>query len=142
MPIFAALLWGLSYSIYGQVLKTISVPTLMVYVALANIGSALAFSAITGNKISLTSPFVNPELGLLLILVIISGASAWLIMLNVVKFVSPTYAAFGEVAYPLFVPIFSYLIFRRNEFDWGTILGGLLVMIGLFIMVYFKGKTS
>ena len=108
MPVVAAILWGLSYSIYGQVLKTISVPTLMVYVALANIGSALAFSAISGNKISLASPFVSTETALLLLLVIISGASAWMIMLNVVKFVSPTYAAFGEIAYPLFVPIFSY----------------------------------
>ena len=142
LPAISAVLWGLNFSIYGHLFKTLNVPTLFLYLGATYIVLALAVSCVGDAKISLLAPFETWSLGLLFCTVLLLGGTAWMITLNVVQQVSPTYAAIGEVAYPVFVPIFSYLIFRRNEFDVATIAGGFLIMLGLFIMIYFKSKAT
>ncbi len=142
LPAISAILWGLNFSIYGHLFKTLNVPTLFFYLGATYIALSIGFSSFSETKISLFAPFSEFKLGFAFCAVLIFGAIAWMITLNVVQQVSPTYAAIGEVAYPVFVPIFAYLIFRRNEFDWPTIAGGFFIMLGLFIMIYFKSKVS
>jgi len=87
-------------------------------------------------------PIHSPSTAALLFIAVAASWGAWLLTSTVTKHISPTYAAIGEVAYPIFVPIFAYLLFREKQWDWSTIAGGGLIFMGLFILIFSKIRGS
>src|SRR5262249_245913 len=47
-----------------------------------------------------------------------------------------TLASLIEVSYPFFVAVFAWLFFRETQFNWPTVLGGVLILSGVAV-VYF-----
>jgi drug/metabolite transporter (DMT)-like permease len=43
-------------------------------------------------------------------------------------------AGLVEISYPLFIIIFSFLILKETNIDFKTIIGGLLIIIGVVII--------
>ncbi len=43
-----------------------------------------------------------------------------------------------EISYPIFIAIFSYLLFRENQINTATIAGGILIFLGIFIIFTFN----
>lgn len=50
-----------------------------------------------------------------------------------------TLASLIEISYPVFVSLFAFLIFRDNQVNIGTIIGGLLIMVGTSVVIYTNG---
>jgi drug/metabolite transporter (DMT)-like permease len=50
------------------------------------------------------------------------------------KNTSATYMAFAEISYPLFIPIFAYLLFARQELSPSISIGGGLILLGSIII--------
>lgn len=42
--------------------------------------------------------------------------------------------AFAEISYPLFIPIFAYLLFARQELSPSISIGGGLILLGSIII--------
>jgi drug/metabolite transporter (DMT)-like permease len=47
-----------------------------------------------------------------------------------------TLASLIEITYPVFVALFSYLMFRHVQVNASVILGGLMVMAGAGLIIY------
>jgi uncharacterized membrane protein len=43
-----------------------------------------------------------------------------------------------EISYPLFIALFSFLIFREYSINTQTIIGGLLIFCGVIVIYYFN----
>lgn len=141
LPFLGAMLYALNYAILGAILKSMSIATFMFY----NLIVATFFTAIIiwfdRANLNMTQINTEPKTIGLLVLGMAAAWCAWLITTMVIKHVNPTYAAIGEIAYPVFVPLFAWLMFRDKQWDAATVIGGALVFLGLFVIVYAKVKT-
>ncbi|MFA6256481.1 MAG: EamA family transporter [Candidatus Absconditabacterales bacterium] len=61
------------------------------------------------------------------------------LILVAIKNKNATVASLIEISYPIFVVIFSYLLFKNTNLNTGTIFGGLLIIAGV-ILVYLANK--
>lgn len=141
LALTASLFWGLTYAIDGQILKHISVPTMLLTHALVMIASAGA--------IFLWQPETLPQD----IKTILSSRTVlWLVAAGTVAFIAAelaiwysvaegnaSLAAMLEIAYPLFTILFTYLLFRETQVNMATMLGGLLIFAGATV-VYIFGR--
>jgi drug/metabolite transporter (DMT)-like permease len=48
-----------------------------------------------------------------------------------------TLSSMVEITYPIFVALFSWLLFRQFHLSWTSIIGGLMIMSGVFL-IYLK----
>ena len=46
-----------------------------------------------------------------------------------------TYASLIEIAYPIFVALFAYLIFKENHLTWEVMLGGAFILVGTILVI-------
>ena len=141
LPFLGAMLYGFNYAILGSVLKSMSISTFMFYNFFV---SALFTSLIIWfdrANLNTTQITTEPKVVGMLVMGIAAAWCAWLITTMVIKHVNPTYAAIGEIAYPVFVPIFAWLLFRDKQWDMATLIGGGLVFAGLFVIIYSKLKA-
>jgi drug/metabolite transporter (DMT)-like permease len=44
-----------------------------------------------------------------------------------------------EISYPLFIALFSWLFFKENNLTRGTVVGGLLIAVGV-VVIYFLNQ--
>ena len=135
LPVIAAILWGLCYAFMEQSLKSISVATITLFFGIGSIIASLVIPLFGGSAINI-KPLLNKESFLIILVVILSARIADVATTYAIQNVSATYAALGEISYPIFIPIFAYLIFSRNQFNLHTIIGGLIILIGVGILIY------
>ena len=69
------------------------------------------------------------------------GIATWLMLQVTMQKISPTYLATGEIAYVLFVPLFSWLLFKEQTLDRYTVIAGFLILAGSAVMIYGKSVT-
>ncbi len=135
MPIIVALLWGLYYAITEYGLDIINIPTLYMVGGIVSFGLSFFVSKSTNTPINLD--FMKSYQGIALVALIVCISSfADLGSLFAMKNVSASYAAIGECIYPVFVPIFAYLIFQKMDFTPVQVLGGVVIMLGVGLVVY------
>jgi len=143
-PIIAAALYGLGFVLIERAMQSINVATYMFIGGVMGFVIAAALWVFKNEPISFS--FMNEKWTTIAIIV---GATAapglgWLLTTYAIKNVSATYAAFGEVSYPLFAIVFGFLLFGIRYFNWNVLIGGSLIMIGSFILVYgqIRAKTG
>lgn len=141
LPFLGAMLYGLNYAIMGSILKSMSVATFMFYNIIVSMAFTTGIIWFDRKNLVITQVMTEPKTIALLLLGITGAWCAWLITTMVIKHINPTYAAIGEIAYPVFVPIFAWILFRDKQWDMATIVGGALVFAGLFVIIYSKIKT-
>ena len=105
------------------------------------VGVALALHFLSSMHIDFAPTLTLPT-AFYIFLSVAGGIGAWLTMLVVTKNISATYAAIGEISYPIFVALFSYFFFRNRDLDWSMALGGLLIMVGSVIVITDKIKIG
>lgn len=49
-----------------------------------------------------------------------------------------TLAGLIEISYPIFIALFSYLLFKDNQLTPGSIAGALLIFSGIFVVYHFN----
>ncbi len=135
LPIIAAILWGICYALIEAGLKNISIPTLMFMFGTSALFAAILFHNFSTEKINFT-PLIEPKLLIICLAAMLASALANIAIYQSVKIFGATYTAFGEVLYPIFVPIFIWLIFGNNNINISTIIGGIIIISGVYIMIY------
>ncbi len=134
-PIFAAILWGISYALFEDLLQRISVATLTL--AYGVFGIFIALIVACGEKQPIDFKPVLSSFNLFFTLAVFAlvSVSATLLTTYATKYVSATYASIGEIAYPIFTVLFVYLIFGVNQLNTWTVIGGLMIMSGICVMI-------
>lgn len=142
LPFAGAMLYGLNYAILGVVLKSWSISTFMLYNLFVSAICTAVIIWFDRANLRLDHIQTEPRVLALLTLGLVAAWGAWFITTLVIKNVNPTYAAIGEIAYPVFVPLFAWLLFRDKQWDGATVIGGALVFLGLGIIIYSRMKAN
>jgi drug/metabolite transporter (DMT)-like permease len=75
------------------------------------------------------------EQWIILVIAITSLAGTSLVYLAI-NSRNATLASLIEISYPLFVAIFSYVLFRQMHINTSVVIGGILVMAGTALIIY------
>jgi drug/metabolite transporter (DMT)-like permease len=137
--LIASILWGLTYAIDEQVYKTVSIFTAL------SITSLFAFLA------TLFAAYLSGRLGPDLWLIGSSKKAFLLVMIGTLAFVAAeffiglsisnknaTLAGLIEISYPIFIAVFAELLFKEAVLNAMTILGAILVVIGVLLISIFN----
>lgn len=132
--LLAAILWGLNYSLSERILNSISPVTLL---ALEMTTGGILF-AIVANFTSLKQDWktlmVEPNLFWITLLEVIVVIIASFCIVVSVHAKNATAAGIIELIYPLFIILFSWLLFGENHVNTSVIVGGILIFIGVLLI--------
>ncbi|MCX6756274.1 MAG: DMT family transporter [Candidatus Nomurabacteria bacterium] len=129
----AAVCWGVVYALDQKVLEHISPISLMFFYSVFSVIVLLPFMLLNNNE--LFKSFFNSgkdNLTMASITIVLAIAANLLILFGI-KSLGASHASILEIAYPFFVILFSFLIFRTSPSIYFYI-GGLLIFIGSVII--------
>ncbi|MBP9669415.1 MAG: EamA family transporter [Candidatus Pacebacteria bacterium] len=136
---FASLFWGLTYAIDGQLLKHISVPTMIATHALiiSVVAAILSYSSGTF-KDDLTMIAASRSLLFLVLAGMCTFVVAELLIWYSIAESNASLAALIEISYPIFTILFAYLLFKEVQISIMSAVGGLFIFIGVTIIYWFN----
>jgi drug/metabolite transporter (DMT)-like permease len=138
----AAIIWGISYAASGRVIERGITPLVFFFLyTLFGAGAAAGALVLTEKSGSLFSEV--RALGadwVWLVVAIVSSAAGGLLIYMAIGEKNATLASLIEISYPFFVAVFAWLFFRETQFNWSTIVGGLLILGG--VGVVFLGEKD
>lgn len=142
LALCASIFWGLAYTMCGKSIQSgISATFILAFVATITLPGYFL--------VLLKSNTFRPNLEIILnnkmlILLLLGQASAMMIgqylIYAAISQKNVTYAAVLEISYPLFVCLFTWLLFRDLQLSWNIAIGGLLIFTGS-ALVFFKSGT-
>jgi uncharacterized membrane protein len=138
----AAIIWGISYAASGRVIERGMTP-LVFFFLYTFFGATAAATAlvVTGKAGALGSEFRSLEGDWVWLLVaVISSAAGGLLIYMAIGEKNATLASLIEISYPFFVALFAWLFFRDVQFNWQTLVGGVLILAG--VSVVFLGERN
>ena len=132
----AAILWGINYSVSGRVLERGVSPFTLFLLDL--VFGLLAIGAIilgTGRAKNVLSEVrsLGPDWPLLLV-VMSCVTAAGLLSFMAIGDKNATLASLIEISYPFFVAFFAWLFFREVQWNWPTLLGGMMTLGGVAVV--------
>jgi drug/metabolite transporter (DMT)-like permease len=142
LPLVGAVLWGLWYVLAEEGLQNISVATWMFISAMGALAVAFALHFFGPDQIDLKPAFASKRILTVILGCIVVAELAGLSIAYSLKELPTSYVAILEVCYPIFVPIFAYVILKQNQFDMSTMLGTALVLSGVLCIVFFHTQES
>ncbi len=130
--ILAAITWGLAYTIDQKILQHTSPLMLLLINALITVVVTLPLVMLNGDLKS--GLYLKQDAGYLILVSQLLALFAGFFILSGIKALGASLASLFEISYPLFVIIFSFLVFggRFNIFFW---FGAVLMLIGSLILV-------
>jgi len=138
----AAVIWGISYAASGRVIERGMSPTafFFLYSAFGMLATATVLG-VTGGFGPLVGQIkaLETDWKWLVIAVVTSVVGAFLIYMAISE-KNATLASLIEISYPFFVAVFAWLFFRDTQFNWPTIVGGVLIIGG--VAVVFLGNKG
>lgn len=139
LALVSAVLWGASYVLYGQLVKTVSSAAVLFYSALGATAVYGLWAAARGALAADGQIFRKGGVELWYLgLLIFINAAANLLMLASMKMKNATLSAMVEMSFPLFTALFAWVFFREVQAGPGAWLGMALVMAGLACIYYFE----
>ncbi len=139
----AAVLWGMSYTIYSVLLKSLPTAGMM---SLISVGACVVYLtiAMARGELSTTLNIIQQQPRLLLLtgITIMCIATAMFMLFFAMKASNPTVASLVEISYPLFVALFSWLFLKEGQMNIGTFAGALMIMTGIACVFYFNRNIS
>ena len=134
----ASLFWGIGYVLNEQIYKKISVST---YLALASFAVFIVTLLISYFSSNLQNDLATISSSKKLLFYIISGIVFLICAELCIGFSivtkNATLSGLVEISYPIFIGLFSYLLFKQ-EISNSTIIGGIVIFLGIFIIYYFN----
>lgn len=137
----AAIFWGLAYTMSGKVIQSgVSTPFILGFVALVTLPIYITALIRTESFRPSLEIILNHKI---LILFMIMQAAAlvigqYLIYAAILQ-KNVTYAAVLEISYPIFVCLFTWLLFKDLQMSWNIAIGGLLIFAGSAIVFLKSG---
>lgn len=139
LPLVGAILWGLWYVFADEGLRSVSVATWMCFSGLGALFFALCIHFSGDEPINFKPMLESNRVFMIVVGCVVIAKLADLTIAYSLKELPTTYVAILEVCYPLFVPIFAYLILQQNQLSTSTVVGGMLVLAGVLVIVLFQG---
>ena len=137
-PFIIAALWGLCYVLWERAMGLgMNIPTLIFISACCGVVVSWALTLITRTPYDF-SPLANKQILVLVAVAIVVTQLAATMSNYVVRDHGSLYASLGELSYPLFIPLFAYLLLGTTQLSTGIVIGGSLIMAGAGIMVLSK----
>lgn len=129
----ASLLWGVSYAASGRVIERGMTPlTFFFCYALFGVVAAALGLAATGKLGGVPSEVrsLGPD-GFWFAVAVVTFAGGALLIFLAIGAKNATLASLIEISYPFFVAVFAWLFFRETQFNWPTVLGGVMILGGV-----------
>lgn len=135
----ASMLWGITYVLGEQIYKKAAISTTLAFMCGVTAVFMLLFSFFRGELKKDIVLFTTDSylFGLLLSVTAIFILAELLIGYSIVA-KNATLAGLIEISYPIFIALFSYLIFKDNQITTGSIAGALLIFSGIFVVYHFN----
>ena len=131
--IAAAVTWGLVYAIYQQVLKGFSPFTLVLVNAALTV--ILLLPIVIVRRDFLTPLFrISTKTWILAIIALALAALANFLIYSSIQILGASTASIFEIAYPFFVVLFAYLLFRTS-LNIYFFLGAILIFAGSVVII-------
>ena len=135
LALLASVLWGLTYCLDERLLESLSVFKVYFLHCLCGVVVAGVFLLVQGEPIgSLVSLSAGSASKLLVLLTLLTATTATLCILGSIRLLGANTSAVLEISYPLFVALFSTLIFR-GQLQPPVVIGGAFIFIGAAIIV-------
>ncbi len=133
----ASLFWGLTYVLDEQLYKHVSVLTILALHSTlsALVGISVAFS-VGYLRTDIATLFSNQRLTSLFIISSCAAVCAGLLIGFSIATRNATLAGLIEISYPLFIVLFSYLLFREHDLSLGAVGGGFLILCGVALIYW------
>lgn len=135
----ASAFWGLTYVMSEQVFKHISITTALAInaaiIALVAGIAALATGVLRTDLATISSS--GKVAGLVLTGALVLVVAEIFISLSIVS-KNASLAGLVEITYPLFIALFAFLIFKESQLTLPTLLGGLLILVGVAVVYWFS----
>jgi drug/metabolite transporter (DMT)-like permease len=129
----AAVLWGLTYCLDEKVLESLSVPKLYFLHSLCGVFVAAGILMAQGTSLAGMFHVDRAAMPLLAVTLVTATAAAFAILGSIQALGAGTSAVL-EISYPLFVALFSVLLFK-GQLELPVVIGGLFIFIGSAIIV-------
>ncbi|MDP2656379.1 MAG: DMT family transporter [bacterium] len=135
----ASVMWGLTYVINEQLFKKISVISALAIISFVS-SVVISIWAFMGGylKRDFLSITQSPRLLWLLIASVLIFILAEILINFSIADKNTTLASLIEISYPIFVAIFSYLIYRQRQLNLGTAIGGVMIFAGVAVVYLFN----
>ena len=138
LAVLAAVLWGLTYCLDERVLAAISVSKLYFLHCLCGAVMAGAILLLQGESPTRLLTFDTSKVSLALMLVtLVTATTAALAILASIQLLGANTSAVLEISYPLFVAVFSTLLFR-GQLQLPVVIGGAFIFVGSAIIIAWK----
>jgi drug/metabolite transporter (DMT)-like permease len=135
LAVLASVLWGLTYCLDERVLENLSVFKLYFLHCLCGVVIAGAILMLQGHSPASLVRIDTAAVSLPLIgLTLVTATTAALCILGSIQLLGADKSAVLEISYPLFVALFSVLLFR-GQLQFEVVLGGAFIFIGAAIIV-------
>lgn len=131
----AALLWGIHYPLLEHALKRVSLVTVLVLTVLPVLVVALVFRDTLWRDALVLASMDWPDRARILLLSVTSLAATVMLFLAIGGR-NATLASLIEITYPLFVVLFTWLLFRQVHVTPSAAFGGVLVMAGAALIIW------
>lgn len=133
LAFMAAVLWGLTYCLDERILASISIPKLYFLHSLCGVLVAAAILVSQGTSLAGMFHVDRATVPLLAVTLVTATAAAFAILGSIQALGAGT-SAILEISYPLFVALFSVLLFK-GQLELPIILGGIFIFVGSAIIV-------
>lgn len=133
--LLASITWGFTYALDEKILNKTS-PVYFLFISSLTT-SLISLSILLYQKIPLNQLLTQKpnEIGLIIFNCILSALAGLFILLSI-KNSTASSASIIEISYPLFVVLFSWLLYKSLP-NPGIIIGGVIILIGVFIVAKF-----
>ena len=130
--LLASVLWGLNYVLFEKVMHRVNIFSMMFLEYLLCTILLGILCLLFGNfKTDLQNIYTIKYTFILNVVVYLAAS---LLIASSIKQSNAVVAGLVEISYPLFIIIFSFLILKETNIDIKTIIGGLLILIGVVII--------
>lgn len=133
----AAMLWGLQYAFWGQILKQIGPLAALWWYCLFSFLLYSVFLGVRGIGVEFEKASAWPLAGMLGLITVI-GFAANIGMVSGFKMANPTLVTMITASSPLFTAVFAYLIFRSVQVNVMTLVGFGLILAGVGVVAWSK----
>lgn len=138
LALSASLLWGLTYCLDERVLSSLSVYKLYFLHCICGALIAGTVLVVQGNSAASLFSIDTTTSSLPLVgLTLLTATAAALSILGSIQLLGADKAAVLEISYPLFVALFSVLLFK-GQLQTPVVIGGIFIFIGSAIIVLAK----
>ncbi len=135
LAVMASVLWGLTYCLDERVLASLSVFKLYFLHCLCGVLVSAAILVAQGHTPGSLIRFDTTAVSLPLVgLTLVTATAAALCILGSIKLLGADTSAVLEISYPLFVALFSVLLFQ-GHLQIQVVIGGLFIFVGAAIIV-------